>query len=56
MNAIQAIAYANGAIRNVDGKLIAFFDDETKILTRDGLPNVYGVPSIEIAMEIIGNA
>jgi hypothetical protein len=56
MNAIQAIAYKNGAIRKATGALIAFYDAESKTLTRNGATDVHGVPDILTAMEIIGNA
>lgn len=53
MNA-KHIGYANGAIRNANGKLVAFFDAESNVLTINGHAERRAV-DMNHAMEIIGD-
>lgn len=51
---IKQIAHANGAIRNVNGQLIAFYDAEAKLLHINGRPAALRANDIAEAMELVG--
>ena len=53
MNA-KHTAYANGTIRNAEGKLIAFYDAAEKRLSIDGFLLTFHADDITHAMEIVG--
>lgn len=51
---VRQVAYANGAIRNAEGKLVAFYDAEARQLSIDGFVLTFYAESLEVAMEIVG--
>lgn len=53
MNA-KHIAYANGAIRNAAGQLIAFYDADNKIVHINGVAQGLFAADIEAALELVG--
>ena len=53
-NAIQAVAYENGAIRNAEGKLIAYFDKVSNELHINGKQQVFRAADMAHAMELGG--
>jgi hypothetical protein len=48
------LCYANGAIRNNAGKLVAFYDYERGILHINGFVEEFRVADMEMAMDIVG--
>lgn len=50
---VKHTAYTNGAIRNTDGKLIAFYDAQTHHLLIDGVLRTFFAENIEIAMDMV---
>lgn len=51
---IKHTAYANGTIRNAQGKLVAFYNADAKQLLTDGVVQSFFAETLEIAMEIVG--
>jgi hypothetical protein len=51
---VKHTAYANGTIRDAQGKLVAFFDAQEQQLTISGFVLTFHAPDIERAMEIVG--
>ncbi|MDE1971412.1 MAG: hypothetical protein KGI50_07605 [Patescibacteria group bacterium] len=51
---IKHIAYQSGQIRNMEGKLIAFYDADIKTLYIDGKQESFHAKDIDTAMEIVG--
>lgn len=46
-------AYTNGTIRNAPGKLVAHYDETTKVLVIDGFQQTFSAADIAHAMDIL---
>jgi hypothetical protein len=53
MNAVRHVAYENGAIRNAEGVLVAFYDAEARQLNVNGFVLTFYAENLEAAMEIV---
>lgn len=52
---IKHIAYNNGVIRDVNQKIVGFFDKEENTLILDVELHVYHVVDLDHAMDIVGD-
>lgn len=51
---VRHVGYENGAIRNAEGVLVAFYEADTQQLSINGFVLTFYAESMDVAMEIVG--